>query len=304
MANLVQLGQLSVFDNICNIEKPCALAFADRVLSLASTALGHHKFEVQRKGCTIELAPVAQRTTNMFLRFLYGLVAFILLPITFSVIVIKLSLMSTQQRLIQESTKIAVEQPSIELTTKSSRQPFVLFLDIDGVLYNPDQRAVSKKVAELFPNEEGAKNSNRMCSIAASHFFNKDALNSLDHLINEIEKTTKVWIVISSSWREGYSVEELRTTFFGIHNFSRCIVDKTPEEVPKDERLCRDCSGNCRGSQILSWLKQHPEIIDFAVLDDYDNHLSINFGEKFAKTKYSTLLTREISYKILMNYRK
>jgi hypothetical protein len=122
----------------------------------------------------------------------------------------------------------------ISLETRDVRNPVVLFLDIDGVLYNtPDQDGVFTKVKELFP--DATTYDNRKCSIAASYFFNKKALTNLDELINEIEKTGKVWIVISSAWREGEgrTVDDLRTKFFHIHNFSKYIIDKTPENREK-----------------------------------------------------------------------
>lgn len=195
------------------------------------------------------------------------------------------------------------------MNNKVNNTPFVIFLNIDGVLYNrPDQEGALKKAAELFPDE---KNSNRICSIAASHFFNEEALSNLDHLINEVEKTTKVWIVISSVWREDRSVEELKTAFFGIHNFSKYIVDKTPEEVPEEE-LAFYCSSEihstkygsqCRASEVQYWLKKHPEVIEFVVLGNRDYHLSDSFGEKFIQTKYERLLNSEISEKILTHYK-
>jgi hypothetical protein len=43
-------------------------------------------------------------------------------------------------------------------------------------------------------------------------------------------------------------------------------------------------------------------VTDYLVLDDNDEHLSINFGEKFVETNYSSLLTDEITSEILKNY--
>lgn len=183
--------------------------------------------------------------------------------------------------------------------------PFVIFLDIDGVVYNtPNQEGVFKKAAELCPEE---RYSNRICSIAAAYFFNQGALKNLDYLISKIEQTTHVWVVISSSWREDRSVEELKTTFFGMHHFSKYIVDKTPEKVPKEEigMLCCSAghsekySSQCRASEIRYWLTQHPEVRNFVVLDDYDHHLSDSFGDRFIKTDYERLITAEIIEKIL-----
>ncbi len=196
------------------------------------------------------------------------------------------------------------------MNNQINNTPFVIFLDIDGVVYNSTaQEGIFKKVAELFPEEKGFY-SNRICSIAASYFFSKEALSNLDHLINEVEKTTQVWIVISSNWRTNCSIDELRTTFFGIHNFSKYIVDKTPDEVPREELASYCCSERhlekyspqCRASEIQYWLKQHPEVIKFVVLDDVDSHLSDSFGKKFIQTEYKRLLTSEISEKILRNH--
>lgn len=185
--------------------------------------------------------------------------------------------------------------------------PFVIFLDIDGVVYNcPNQKDVYKKVAELFPDIETWYD-NRVCSIAASYFFDKGALTNLSFLIKEIEKTRSVWIVISSSWRENRTVEELKETFFGIHDFSKYIVDKTPDKISKNEigaycssEIHKGSNSQCRAAEINYWLKQNPEVNSYIVLDDIDNHLLTNFGERFFQICCNTLLTQEICQEILL----
>lgn len=192
-----------------------------------------------------------------------------------------------------------------------AKPPFVIFLDIDGVLYNkPDQDAVYKKVAELYPDAVKCYN-NDICSEAAAHFFDKESLKNLDNLISEIEKTAQVSIVISSSWREGQSVERLKKALFGIHNFSKYIIDKTPEKIEEKEWVTYCCSKKhadkyswqCRAVEIQFWLKQNPKISNYVVIDDNDDHLSTNFGKKFVRTNYYTLLTRKISEEILLQYK-
>ncbi len=189
--------------------------------------------------------------------------------------------------------------------------PFVIFLDIDGVVYNtPNQRGVFQKVAELFPDYPDApRYDNFVCSIAAAYFFDKRALQNLGQLITAIEKKRSVWIVISSSWRDDRTVDELRNTFFGIHDFSRYIVDKTPEDLPRHciSKYCssschadKSYSMQCRASEIQHWLQDHPEISDYLVLDDYDEHLSIVFGERYIKTHYNELLTPEATQQALI----
>jgi Swiss Army Knife RNA repair-like protein len=209
-----------------------------------------------------------------------------------------------------EESLIIKRSKFMSLRAVNGKANFVVFLDIDGVLYNaPNPNAVFAKVAELFPN--GDKYSqNRECSIAASYFFNKTALQSLDYLINEMEKVAQVAVVISASWRENRSVEELKTTFFGIHNFSKYIIDKTPETLSKEEGAlnCPATQHNeeyslpCRAAEIQYWLKQHPEVTNFVVLDDIDHHLSDCFGDKFFQTNYKTLLTQEMAKKIVGQY--
>ncbi len=206
---------------------------------------------------------------------------------------------------------------SISASVISPRlSPFVIFLDIDGVVYNrPNQEGVLKKAAELFPDITDPNN-NRVCSIdsnsigsiAASYFFDKKAVQNLNFLIGQIAKTRNVWIVVSSSWRENRSVEELRNTFFGIHEFSRYIVDKTPEKVSRKElgaycpskRHAEKYSLQCRAAEIQYWLNLHTEITNYIVLDDHDDHLLAAFGERFVMTNYTTLLTREICENILL----
>lgn len=178
---------------------------------------------------------------------------------------------------------------------------FALFLDIDGVLFNrPDHEAVLKKAAELFPDR---RISNRIDRIAASYFFDKTALQNLDQLIQKIEEKATVKIVISSNWRYKITVEELKTSIFGIHHFSKYIVDKTMDDLDDAKPFCRHPHHeldtiDCRASEIQHWLNAHPEVKNFAILDDVDDHLSDAFGERFIQTRYLTLLTDESFSKI------
>ena len=206
------------------------------------------------------------------------------------------------------SHKNSVEKGCVAIKSKS---PFVVFLDIDGVVYNkPDQEGVFTKAAELFPSGE-KRHTNRACSIAAAYFFNKKALKNLSDLIEAIGQITDVWVVISSSWRIGVTIEDLRETFFGIHNFSKYIVDKTPETISQEEIafLCpkkrhpETCNFQCRAAEIQFWLKQHPTVLDYVILDDDDDHLS-GFGERFVQTEYRTLLTEEMVKKFLLDRSK
>lgn len=107
----------------------------------------------------------------------------------------------------------------------------VLFLDIDGVLN-------SAKVLE----EKGRH-------------------DAIDHdmveQINRVTTTTGCSIVISSSWRWLWSLGELKAILrqHGLHD----VVIGATQTKPRLER---------RDEEILAWLAQHPEVKQFAVVDD------------------------------------
>lgn len=201
--------------------------------------------------------------------------------------------------------------PPNSTSPSSQPSPFVIFLDIDGVLYNQAGQMAHRfildaKVQELFPNGSLPKD---YLSIAAVHFFNAKAIKNLTYLINTINKTRDVQIVMSSAWREKRSAKQLQT-FFGIHEFSKYIVDKTVDILSREEeascRMCKkhqsdtvDVVSDCRAAQIQLWLNQHPQITSYAVIDDYDDHLRELFKGKFYQTNFSDLLTKQICKKIL-----
>ncbi len=189
---------------------------------------------------------------------------------------------------------------------QSTRSPFVIFLDIDGVVYNgPNQDGVSKKALELFPNQP---NSRKSLDIAATHFFDNKAIENLNVYICQIEKTKVASIVLSSAWRTKRDIPEIKEVF-SKHNFSKYIVSKTPDDLnPTANRLyCRDevhtksqyQFESCRATEIQYWLNQHPEIIQYVILDDNDNHLSQAFEDRLILTKYQTLFDEKTLQKAL-----
>jgi len=115
----------------------------------------------------------------------------------------------------------------------------VIFLDIDGVLVN---------------RESLRKNSG----------FKAVGNQGCIRVLNKILGQTGAVIVISSSWRLFYSLDELRLILktWGV---SGEIIDKTPDlsayyrdrwDVPE------------RGDEIWSWLGRHREVTSFVVIDD------------------------------------
>lgn len=177
-----------------------------------------------------------------------------------------------------------------------------------------------------------------VCSTAHAHLFKKEVVQSLEDVISKIEAVANVHIVISSMWRQGRTVEKLKQIFH-MHEFSKYIIDKTVDDkLPLNEcnRNCQvshlevssesyaqqckvsaeiesvegykvfmDKNWPCRASQISEWLKRHPEYAAFGIFDDNDEHLSVNFEEKFISTEHNgipilTLEDAEKAYQVVM----
>jgi len=212
------------------------------------------------------------------------------------------------------------------LQNNTSKPYVALFLDIDGVLAPNKFTIMTlsdmnQKVMELTGERfhtyycRGCDT----CSQAQSHLFKKEIVDSLNQLIHKITDVANVHIIISSTWRRNRTVEVLKK-IFSMHAFSEHIIDKTIDKVPafnewKDFCVyphseltienCMEQSENsctlpsnkefedfiyknweCRASQINRWLKEHPEYSGFIILDDLDEHLSDNFGDKFISTDH------------------
>jgi hypothetical protein len=157
----------------------------------------------------------------------------------------------------------------------------LLFLDIDGVI----------------------------CLRASDyHYFDPEALKRLQHIL----EVTGANIVISSAWRVGKSVEDLRELFkfcgdrFNAYegpvpfvDVSR-IIDKTPSlDVDRSEVDYDGLWG--RGYEIVTWLKKYQGdlgVKKYIILDDETTDLKplINFC---VKTKTETGLTEELAQEVI-----
>lgn len=76
------------------------------------------------------------------------------------------------------------------------------------------------------------------------------------HLLNRVIKKTEAKIVVSSSWRVGCTVEELQTELKGW-GVDGEVIDKTPHI----HRVIR-------GLEIDQWLREHPDVKSYVILDD------------------------------------
>lgn len=142
----------------------------------------------------------------------------------------------------------------------------VVFLDFDGVLNNQTHATRTKARRDEPPNEREQAYLDRLsedCSkpYYLAHFRNIDTEKvDLLNLIVRNSKTIKV--VISSSWRILWGVEEIRDCLKG-HGFEGEIVGMTPKARPawKGRKIKR-------GHEIQAWLDDNPSVKTFVVLDD------------------------------------
>lgn len=114
----------------------------------------------------------------------------------------------------------------------------IIFLDIDGVLTTEQSYASATMIdGYLFVP------------------FRPDPVENLNKLV----KDTGAKVVMSSSWRYGKSVKDLRALL--LNEEVECdLIDKTPE-IHKDA---------CRGQEIQCWFMENKDlnIESFVILDD------------------------------------
>lgn len=138
-----------------------------------------------------------------------------------------------------EAKKIADEEAALRALALTH---WIIFLDFDGVLNYND--FFSRRI-------EGGDEFDRACVAR----------------LNRLVKTLDAVVVISSSWRHGRSLQELRQ-ILEAHGFVGTIIDKTPKYVRNADPLSKREYGQ-RGDEIRAWLDALPEKTErFIVLDD------------------------------------
>ncbi|MBS0649192.1 MAG: hypothetical protein JSS10_08225 [Verrucomicrobia bacterium] len=169
----------------------------------------------------------------------------------------------------------------------------VVFLDIDGVLYNNRNDDSTDKIARnLFPDVIDGRYSGYQMDQVHAHLFNQKAVANLEFLIQSVNN---LGIVLISQWRENRTIPQLRQ-IFAKHIFAVFIIDKTPDRQDEEYKsyLCRENDGKTsRASEITYWLKKNPQIINFVIYDDCDTNLSKTFGDKFILVDRRQLLTKD-----------
>lgn len=130
----------------------------------------------------------------------------------------------------------------------------------------------------LFLDVDGVLNSQDTMTKDPSAFFPIDAYMAF--LVGRIQLNTGCQIVLSSSWRHNEEsvshIEKRVSQLFGM----------TP-----------DLPGKSRGDEITEWLSHHPDVSNYAILDD-DMDAGIGHGRHFFKTTFLNGLTTEIGEEV------
>lgn len=138
----------------------------------------------------------------------------------------------------------------------------VLFLDIDGVLNS--KRSTLASMLGYLPYPPMSK----QAIPAAIHDIDWVAVG----LVATLCKRYNAKIVLSSAWRETFTVEYL------AEQFGLPIIDAT------------DTESDTRGNQIQRWLDKHPEVEFYAIVDDNSGMLSLQ-KDHFVQTDFDEGLT-------------
>lgn len=136
---------------------------------------------------------------------------------------------------------------------------YVLFLDIDGVLN-------SERFNRTLEERHRQLGHHAVCEcFKLTRQVDPEAVARLNRLVVE----TKSKIVISSSWRKLLDPCELNRVLVD-HGLVAEIIGETPD-APNDPVMCAaygPVDHVFRGHEIDYWLKQHPEVTRFVILDD------------------------------------
>ena len=129
----------------------------------------------------------------------------------------------------------------------------VIFLDFSGVLTSVASIIYHNR-RRVLGLEEG-EGLISFCPIACSN---------LEYILEECPEAQ---VVVSSDWRKDRTIEQLKKIFEENQVMPSRIIDTTPELEQYEE----DGKDMGRGSIISTYLKAHPEVTHFVIIDDEDD---------------------------------
>ena len=118
-----------------------------------------------------------------------------------------------------------------------------IFCDWDGVLITVGSMIYNNRMKLL-----------GLSSIPSDQAFCPIASSNLEYIL---EECPDVFVVVSSTWRKGKTLKSLQKMFKMNHILADRMIGTTPE-----------IKGEYRGAEIEAYLKEHPEVTDFAIIDD------------------------------------
>ncbi len=144
----------------------------------------------------------------------------------------------------------------------------VLFLDIDGVLNNWDSATHPESLRIIDP-------------------INVKVLNGL------FEKLPDVQVVLSSTWREYFTIPQVNAWLRDAGYTGPDLLDVTPFNLLQRGRFCD------RGEEIAEWLARHPECKQYAIIDDITDLIAAHHPARYVTTHDATGMTSEHLTKLL-----
>jgi hypothetical protein len=148
----------------------------------------------------------------------------------------------------------------------------IIFLDFDGVLNSGPFLSRQKRQKDV-SNQELALARQIQSAVGADKYSMDTAImdvHSIDpfcvKMVAALVEETSAKIVVSSAWRHSLTMTALRILLNNFGLLASIVVDATP----KSNLLGVD-SGLQREWEIASWVKDHPEIESFVILDDEYN---------------------------------
>jgi hypothetical protein len=168
------------------------------------------------------------------------------------------------------SAKIDLGQKTSDFIMK------IIFLDIDGVL-QPDTQKRFKHDLEALKANFVAQNQefetlDKYDIGAVYHDWDKTAVELMKKLCDK----TGARFVISSDWRIK-TLKKLKL-LFSMHAMDGYIHDSLPT----------DWTGLNRNQEIQNYLKEHPEVTRFVIIDDaYGDEFNGDFPKNFVHTRWA-----------------
>jgi len=156
----------------------------------------------------------------------------------------------------------------------------VIFLDVDGVLNSEKYHvALHQRILNKELSEDDLKFDHTLLAV------DPQAVK----LLNRITTETRAKIILSSTWRSGKNLVELRD-LFNLWGITGACIGRT-----------QDYRGRKRGYEIEEVLEHLSDRIDkWCIIDDDDDMLD-NQQDHFFRTNWEVGLTEELTNKII-NY--